>query len=407
MPHSPRPALLFLAHLLPFPLDGGAKIKSYYTLRALAAEYDITLLAFVRSPAEREHLPALAPFCAGGMQTVLLPRSRVRNAKDALMALLTGRSFIVTRDRVGAMQQAVDALRRAKPFAAVHIDHLQMAQYALPRRGKARLLLDHHNVESVILKRLAQTTPSPAMQWYARQEWPKLERCEMEVCRAVDHVLTVTEEDAALLRTLAPDLANATAVPIGVDLDYFRPAPPCPQSRTLLSIGTLYWPPNVDGLLWFHRYVYPLIQTQAPHVRLTLAGAKPVGSIRALAADLSVSVLGWIEDVRPLALDCAAFIVPLLSGSGMRVKILNALAMGLPVVSTTVGAEGIAATDGEDILLADTPQAFADACLRLLNDPALREELGAAGRRLVEQRYGWDATGARLLAVYHETLARP
>ncbi|MBV9848276.1 MAG: glycosyltransferase [Armatimonadetes bacterium] len=408
MTETQKPRVLFLAHLLPYPLDGGAKIKSYYTLRKLAEAYEVTLLAFVRSEDEKRHTAPLRDLCAGGIETVLIRRSRIKNVWDAARLLLLRRSFIVGRDQVGAMARAVRARLGGGRYGVVHIDHLQMAQYVLPRRTAAELILDHHNVESQIIERMADTTQSRAMRWYANKEWPKLQRYELEVCRAVDQVLTVSAEDARTLHRLAPDLKNLTPVPIGVDGDYFRPVPRSSESRTLLSIGTMDWPPNVESLLWFYGSVYPQIRAAVPDVKLNIVGADPVDKIRRLAReDKSVSVSGYVQDVRPTAADCAAFIVPLRSGSGMRVKILNAMAMALPVVSTTVGVEGIAATHRKDILVADTPDEFARECIRLLRDPERGTEIGAAARKLVEEHYSWEAIGKELLAVYDHVLQQP
>lgn len=403
-----RPRLLFLAHLLPFPLDGGAKIKSYHTLRALASVYDVTLVAFIRSEKENLHLKELRPYCVGGVQTVVIKRSKVKNILDAATSLLTRRSFIVSRDRVGEMRKIVRERLEKQRFNAVHVDHLQMAQYVLPRKTGARIVLDHHNIESTIIKRLSETSPSRWVRMYANWEWPKLERYEVDVCKQCDHIITVTEEDASILRAYAPGEMRVTAVPIGVDGEHYYPVDRDPESQTLLSIGTMFWQPNVEAIMWFYDTVWPLIKQQVPEARLNIVGNRPPMKIQGLAqADSYISVTGYVEDDRAPAPDCAAFIVPLLAGSGMRVKILNALSMELPIVSTRVGAEGIGVTDGQDILIANTPDKFAAQCVKLLRDPALRDKLGKAGRELVEKYYSWRAVERRLLDTYTLVLSQP
>ena len=403
-----KPRVLFLAHLLPYPLDGGAKIKSYYTLRKLAEKYEVTLLAFVRSEDEKKHMIPLRDLCAGGIETVIIHRSKVKNVVDAARMLPSRKPFIVGRDHVGAMTKAVRTRLGGRRYDAIHIDHLQMAQYVLPRRTPAKLILDHHNVESQIIERMADTTPSKAMRWYADREWPKLQRYELEVCQAVDRVLTVSIEDKHLLQKLEPALKNITVVPIGVDGKHYQPVPRYEDPKTLLSIGTMYWPPNVEAILWFYNSVYPQIKSQVSDVKLNIVGAEPDDKILRLAKeDKSVKVPGYVADDRTVASDCAAFIVPLRSGSGMRVKILNAMAMALPVVSTTVGAEGIAATHKKDILVADTSDAFAQECVKLLRDPAYAAGIAAAGRKLVEEYYSWEAVGTELLNIYDFVLKQP
>jgi sugar transferase (PEP-CTERM/EpsH1 system associated) len=405
---TPRPRVLFLAHLLPFPLDGGAKIKSYYTLKCLASKYEVTLLAFVRSEDERRHVSNLRELCVGGIETVVIRRSSIRNVVDAARFWASRTPFIVGRDHVGAMAKAVRTRMGGRRFDAVHIDHLQMAQYVLPRRSPVKLVLDHHNVESQIIQRMAESTPSKAQRQYAAHEWPKLQRYELDVCRQMDRVLVVSADDAATLRRLAPDLKNVKVIPIGVDLEHYLPTPRFPNPKTLLSIGTMYWPPNVDSIIWFYDSVYSQIKAAVPDVRLSIVGAEPVEKILRLARDdQSVTVPGYVHDDRTVASDCAAFIVPLRSGSGMRVKILNAMAMALPVVSTTVGAEGIAATHKENILVADTPDAFAQECIKLLEDPDRGTAIGESARRLMEENYSWKAVGAELLSVYDTVLKMP
>lgn len=408
MTEENKPRVLFLAHLLPFPPDGGAKIKSYYTLRALASAYDVTLVAFIRSEEERHYIDELSPFCWGGIYTVPIERSKAKNITDAAGALLTHRSFIVGRDRVPAMQKIVNSRLAQQRFEAVHIDHLQMAQYVLPRRTGARLILDHHNIESVIIKRLAETTPSRWIKLYASQEWPKLEKHEVSVCKQCDHVFVVTEGDAYTLRSIDPTLNNISTIPIGVDGDYYSVVDRRQDSQTLLSIGTMYWQPNIDAIIWFHERIFPMVKEHVPGARLNVVGNKPVEQISSIAlADKSVTVTGYVKDDRVPAVDCAAFIVPLLSGSGMRVKILNAMSMGLPVISTTIGAEGIAGTDGKDILVANSPEKFSRYCVQLLQEPGMRDKIGLAGRALVESNYAWRAINRRLLDIYDKVLASP
>ena len=407
---SARPRLLFLAHLLPWPLDGGGQIKSFHTLRILSRRFDVTLLAFVRRKDELDAAgeAALRPLLAGpdALRTILIPRSPAINALAAARALRTRTSFIVGRDAVPAMREAVERALAETNFDAVHVDHLQMAQFVPPDLPtNTRVVLDHHNIEHRIPKRLAETPDTnPLLRWYWGREWPKLRDWELNACRRCDRVLVVSDEDRDGLIALSPDLAGRLdVVPIGVDTEYFAPAQPWRHgSRTLLSIGTMFWPPNVDSMLYFCADVLPKIKKRVPVVKVNIVGARPTEAIRALGMQdpPTITVTGSVPDVRPYGDDCGAFIVPLRAGSGMRVKILNALAMGLPVVSTSVGAEGIEVTNGENILLADGADAFAEAVVRVLSEPALAEKIARGGQRLMETRYAWERVGERLLSVY-------
>jgi sugar transferase (PEP-CTERM/EpsH1 system associated) len=396
-----RPRLLFLAHLLPWPLEGGGQIKSYYTLRALASQYDITLLAFIRTEKEKESIAPLLPLCTGGVQTVLLQRSRVRDLSQAFLSLLQKQSFLITRDGNAAMNAEV-ATQLAQDYSVVHVDHLQMMQFVPAETPQVKVVLDNHNIEYRIPQRIAETSGNPIVRLYAGQEWKKLREFEVGAIRRADATLTVSEEDATGLREVAASCADRIfPVPIGVDIEYFGVADRKTPSKTLLSIGTMSWLPNVEAMLYFCAEILPKIREQIPSVRLNIVGAKPTATIRALGEkDASITVTGSVPDVRPYAEDCGAFIVPLRSGSGVRVKILNALSMGLPVVSTTVGAEGIAVESEKNILLADSPTDFANAVVRLLQYPEVGDELGKKGRELMEAQYSWEAVGEILLQVY-------
>ena len=413
MPLEPgrRPRILFLAHLLPWPLVGGGQIKSYHTLRILSLSYEVTLLAFIRRAEEAQFVDSLRPFCKGGIHVVRLPRGPLRDSGAALLSLLRHESFFMIRDRysgmiVKARELLGDPDAPHPRFDAIHVDHLQMMSYIrdLPTRTM-RVVLDNHNVEFRIPKRLSETPGgNPVFRAFLRGEWPKLRAFERRACRDADHVLAVSKEDAAELTALDPEALTGkiSVVPIGVDLDYWGSVRPDPGAMGILSIGTMYWPPNVDALRYFCADILPLIWETLPEARLTIVGARPTAAVRALAkAETRITVTGSVPDVRPFAArDGGVFIVPLRSGSGMRVKILNAMAMGLPVVSTTVGAEGIDVVDGENILLADEPAAFARAVVSLLGDRPRAARIGGAGRALMEARYGWDAVAVDLLRVY-------
>lgn len=394
---SKRLKILFLAHLFPLPLDSGGKIKSYYTLKALAAEHDVRVLTFVRSDDELAHMNELESICR--VDLVKLKRGKFRQISDLLRAVTLGKSFIVSRDYRDEMRSAYDRIIADFGPDVVHIDHLQMAQFVV-FDGTYKTVLDHHNVESMIIKRLADTSESLSVRLYAGMEWPKLQRYELDICRKASMVLTVSEEDKSTLTDLCPELTNIMSVPIGADVDYFRHVERSQESNNILSIGTMYWPPNVDSMLYFHREIYPIVKTQVPECTLAIAGQRPVESIRALASHPSISVIGYVSDSRELSKDCGVFVVPLRSGSGVRVKILNALAMGLPVISTSVGAEGLEVESGTHLMLADTPTDFANAVVTVLKDRELADRIGRNGRALVCEKYSWDVVGKQLLSAY-------
>ncbi|MHB1457498.1 MAG: glycosyltransferase family 4 protein, partial [Armatimonadota bacterium] len=288
----------------------------------------------------------------------------------------------------------------------VHIDHLQMAQFVEFDKSY-KVVLDNHNVESTIIKRVAETSDSMPTRLYAGLEWPKLQRYEVDICNKCDLVLTVSETDKDSLTAMGVNPAIIESVPIGVDVDTMKPVDMVTQSRNILSLGTMSWPPNIDSMLYFVKDVMPIIRDHLPGCTLTIAGSQPSPAIQSLESEPDISVTGFVEDIDSIARKCGVFIVPLRSGSGVRVKILNALAMGLPIVSTSIGAEGLDVRDDEHLLIADTPHDFANSVIRILTDPDLAQTLGLNGRAFVCDNYSWETTGNRLLQIYEDRFQPP
>ena len=393
--------ILFLTQVLPYPLDAGPKIRAYYTLRHLARQHQVTLLSFVRpmdTPAQVEHL---AQFCQA-VHTVPMRRSRPRDALHLIESLITGQSFIIRRDRVPAMARRVDELLATGEFDVVHADQLWMAQYALRARAASRkpgssiprLVLDEHNACYLIARRLAAEERNPLKRALAMLESRKMARYEVEACRRFDWVVWVTEQDHRAVEQQAADgerrVPRSAVIPICGDPAATPGVRRKPGAQRVTFLGGLHYPPNAQGVLWFIHHVWPLILQQIPDAVLTIIGKDPMPEIRNPKSEIrNLDVTGYLADPTPYLAETAVFIVPLLAGGGMRVKIVDAWMWGLPVVSTTIGAEGIETRPGENILIADTPADFAQAVVRLLRDPEEGQRIGQAGRRWAEQHYDW------------------
>jgi glycosyltransferase involved in cell wall biosynthesis len=383
--------VLVLTELLPYPLISGAKIRAYYVLQQLASYHQVTLLSFVRTEDRPGDVAHLSSFLEG-VHTVPMQRSWPRNARAALVSLLTGRPVIIAREEIGAMRHKLVELLAAVPFDIVHADQIPMAQYGLLAQcGNVKRLLDQHNATFQIVARLARNEP----RWWRRllllREAQAFVQYEVDVCRRFDHVTFVTGEDRQALLAHMPDRAleaRSTVIPICVDTDA-PPVAPVPAPFRVTHVGTMYWPPNVEGLLWFWEEVWPRIRARVPHARLTLIGKNPPAQLRALDARSDVDVPGYVEDLTPYLAETAVFVVPLHAAGGMRVKIVDAWCWGVPIVSTTIGAEGIAVRQGENILIADAPDQFAGRVVQVLDDPALQAQLRANGRSWVEAQYDW------------------
>ena len=195
-------------------------------------------------------------------------------------------------------------------------------------------------------------------------------------------------------------------MPIAVDPDTVQPVISVgDDTPTILHVGTMFWPPNVAGVLWFAQHVLPLVWATVPDARFVVVGKNPPPSICSLGADPRIEILGYVEDIRPFVESADLFVVPLESGGGMRVKILDAWLSGRPIVSTSIGAEGIAVSHEQNLLLADGPAAFAEAAVRLLVDPALNQRLRQAGRAWVEEKYAWPVVYQEVDEIYRRLVS--
>lgn len=389
--------VLVLTQVLPYPPDSGPKIKTLNVLKYLFTHHEVTLISFTRGDQSAE-AAELRKLCR---EVVTVPIER-EPALDALAlgrSLLTGQPWIILRDDRAAMRAAVGQAAAKGSFDIAQADQLNMAQFARLVPG-ARQVIDTHNALWLLYKRLA-TTQSGLKKLLFERDWRLLKRYEGGICRASDAVVAVSEEDKAALVEAGADGSKITVTPISVDCDALTPVEPVRGANHILSVATMYWPPNVDGIQWFIREIFPLIRRRRPDVIFDAVGARPPEELTRLAGvGTGVNLPGYVEDTTLYLRQAAAMVVPLRSGSGMRVKILNAMAQGLPVVSTSLGAEGIAAQDGCHLLVADTPEAFARAVLLLMEDRALARQLGQNGRKLVETRYDYRAACTVYETVY-------
>lgn len=396
--------ILYLSQLIPYPADAGPKVRIYHVLQYLAAAgHQVTLVAFRRQNDQQEAIDHLRRFCHA-IHTVLLRRSRGRDAWHLAHSLLGGRPFLIGRDEMSEMHRLLAALLQQQPFDAVHADQLWMAQYALAAKtnsgmnGELQLTLDQHNAVYLIPQRMAAGTANPLKRAILSLESHRLARYEVEVCREFDRVVWVTAEDEAAVFQAA---TSGLVIPICVDPAVRPVVQRHPQPWRVTFLGGLHWPPNAEGVAWFMREVWPVIHQQVPQARLTVIGKEPPRKLGELSKSLSaVEICGYVTDPLPYLAETAVFIVPLHAGGGMRVKIIDAWSWGLPVVSTTIGAEGIAYEHEANLLIADSANAFTQAVVRLLHNTAVANRIAAAGRQSVETQYNWRHTYSAWDEVY-------
>ena len=391
--------ILVLTQVVPYPPDSGPKIKTYNVVRYLAQRHELHLVSYARSAEEVANLLPLQRFCAG-TRAVPLHRSRWLDAVHLARSLLGGRPFLIERDDSPAMRQAVGELLHQHSFDAVHADQLSMAQFAVDLPLALRIL-DEHNAVWTIVRRAARYQGVGLHRFLAELEWRKLRAYEGKACQRFDVVTVVSHEDYLALAEAARAIFPAEVVPIGVDTQALAYKPRSHASRHVVSVATMFYPPNVEAVYWFARQVFPSIRGRLADVQFYIVGSRPPANITRLAGpSTGIVVTGYLADLEPVLSQSRVWVVPVHSGSGMRVKILEAFARGIPVVSTTVGMEGIVAVPGQHLLVADKPEDFAEAVVQLISQPEQAERLALAGRKLVETSYDWQVALSGLDRAY-------
>ena len=404
--------LLFVTPYLPSPPRFGGQRRLAGLIGGLSRSHDVSVLSFV-DPREdfAPSIRATQTYCS---RVVAIPNERL-SLPTPRKRLLQGRSLVSKRSFAdfvyhrAPMEEALRRLLAEDRYDVVQFEFTHMAANR-PRNGAASrgarpvFVLDEHNIEYDILRRTADGESALDRKLYNAIDWRKLRDEEQEAWRRLDGCALTSDRDEDLLRRDVPT-AKTAVVPNAVDVDFFRPDVNSAEDPNLLVFfGALNYHPNVDGVSFFLREILPRVKSRRPGLKLQILGQNPPRDIVARATD-GVELTGLVEDVRPYIARAAVVVAPIRIGGGTRFKILEAMAMGKAVVSTTVGAEGIEVRDGVDILLADEAEAFAAQVDRLLTDAGLRRAMGAAARSLIEHRYSWAASVGRLETFHAGLLA--
>ena len=408
-----RPRLLFLSQCTPYPPHSGVTNRTYNILRQLRREYDVTVLAFSRRrhqadaaarAAARARLEALG-LRMGEPVEIPSQASRPRQIWDHLRSVGTRRPYVYYEYWSPAYRaQLADALREGPP-ALVHVDSLDLYRWCdgLPAVPVA---CTHHNIESDLLRRRARHTAHPLLSRYIDWQAARTEAVEREEAPRFDLNVMMSDVDAARLRELAPG-ARTVVAPNGVDVEAFTPTPEAGRVPGRVAfLGPLYMFANRDGVEFLLDEMWERIAAGAPGASLHLIGQASAEDRAWAAARPGVSSLGYVPDIRPHLAEAECCVVPLRVGGGTRLKILDYWAMGKAVVSTSVGCEGLATVDGENILIRDDPREFADAVREVLRSPELRRRLETNARRTAETVYSWDIIGEDLRRHYARLVDR-
>ena len=397
--------VLYFSPRICWPPISGAHLRDFYFARQLARNASLTYVGLVSDDARAQAgqlRERLGPENAA--EVIALRRDKGYKPANIVRGIIGPTPLNVLNYTSAAVLAELDRILQRQSFDVVQIESMHLIAYARRIRQiapRTRLICDWHNVESEILARYSENDRNPLRSWYAKRTSVLSRNIEKQLLRLCHAHTVCSQRERELLLARVPE-ARIEVVGNGVDCDYFAEAPAQPSARRdVLFMGRMDYHANIDAALYFVRHIWPLVRERRPELRLVIVGAQPPKQILALR-EQGIAVTGTVEDVRPFYHGALVSVVPLRVGGGTRLKVLEAMAAGTPVISTSLGAEGLAITSGEDVLIADTPQAMADGIVSLQAESALWRQLVANGRRLVQEKYDWAVVGAVLLRLHAE-----
>ena len=404
--------ILFLSLRCPYPPHRGDRIRSYNFIKQLSKQHAVTLVYFAESETDIESAKHLKPFCEH-IESVRFHRS---------FAYLNTGVHCLSRHPLQLhywyapqMQRKINELLAQEHFELIHAQLFRMGQYVTAVQGPIKVL-DLCDSLALNLNRRAELESNPWLakikldctpkRFLVKLEEKRVRRYEVDIMKAFDCGTVVARFDRDYLLA-QDDTLNLSIVPMGVDLSYFQPKPITEPAPVLLFTGTMNYFPNADAAIYFCNEVFPHIRERHPKACFYIVGNHPSEPVKRLEAQDGVVVTGYVPDVRPYFEKASVFVAPLRAGSGIQTKNLEAMAMGVPVVTTSVGAMGLEADIGKELLVADTPADFAEQVIHLLDNEYLRKTLAQTARTRVENSYSWEAIGDRLKHVYAQASHTP
>jgi polysaccharide biosynthesis protein PslH len=388
--------ILLLSHAAPYPPDLGPAQRMYHELVEMLKRHSVSVLSFGSPEEELNFRKHFGDTCH---PVVFVPRVRSRwtNLFLRLWYMITGRSEARTL-HTRQFQRALDELVYREKFDLIQCSTPLLGYYRFP--SGIPVIGDTHNVEYDNAYRAYRQSTSIARKLYYLHLYLTLRREEVNCCKKFDVLFPTSERDQQVFRERLP-AKRMVVIPNGLNVTFFKPDPTTPKPKSLVFTGLMNYYPNEHGMLFFLDNILPLIVSTTPDVLMTIVGAHPSKKLRDRALDNpNVTVTGYVEDVRPYVGAAQVYVVPLLMGGGTRQKVLLAMAMKKPIVSTTLGCEGITLKHEESALFADSPSAFADAVVRLFNDKALADRLADNAESIVHAEYRWESIGDKMHSVY-------
>ena len=391
--------ILFLSTWFPYPPDNGSKLRVYHLLRGLSQAHEVCLASFAFNPVLADAPAELRQIC---QEIVIVPINPYKVNQVSTLARFLARRPVVIRP-VPAMSEAVEKLLHQYSFDVVIASTEVMAVYALSAPSATVKILEEHNSLTRWLREHHCAQRSPVAKLRAWASWQKARYYEGATFAKFDLVTMVSEMDREVSETALPGFrGRVEVVPNGTDCRHNQPGLAKARPGALVYNGALTYGANYDAMRYFLNQIYPVVRRSISSVSLTITGSTEGVDRSGLRLDDSVHLAGYVEDVRLPVAEASVCVVPIRQGGGTRLKILESMALGTPVVATSKGAEGLAVVNGQHLVIADSADDFAHAVVRLLNNEGERQQLAAHARQLVEQRYDWQAISSQFTSLLEE-----
>lgn len=400
--------ILILSPFLPSPgADHAGGVVLWRMIQGLADPYELALISFVNDEQEQHQSEVLLDYC-DSVQTVLHPNvlaatfSSLRVGQRIRSLLLSRLPYDVWRFRSQAMTDAITIALEKAPFDIVQAEFVQMGQYIGAFKGHPRTVFHEYDLTFTLCRRQIQTADSLWRKLYRYIQWRRMQRYELTICRRFHKVIVPSLPAKAELLAQSPGL-DVSVVPFGISLPSVPANIESVDNKRVLFVGAIGRPMNVEAVVYFYQKIWPCIQVEEPDSEFWIVGSSPPPQISQLAqVDASVRVTGFVDDLASFYARASVFVAPILVGGGVVTRILNAMAMSVAVVTTSIGNEGIEAIPERDLLVADKPSEFAKRVVELLRNPAWRWQIGQNGRRFVEEKFSWQSIIDRLECIYNE-----
>ncbi|MEC4686304.1 MAG: glycosyltransferase family 4 protein [Nitrospirota bacterium] len=396
--------ILFLSTENPYPPDHGHYIRTYNVLKYVSQHHDVYFIGFIKNKEDFRNVEPIRKMCKTA-DVFVIPDdvSSVRFYLSLFLNFFSPLPYIAQKYYQKSMKQKIREILKENKIDIVHFDMLHLSRYQSMFDGIPTTLTEH-NVESLRILSLLRNSRNVLFKAFMYLQYIKLKSFEKKACAGFNICAAVSEDDLKVLKTMSPS-ANFVVIPNGVDTGYFAPDDTPFLPNSMIWVGGMDNIYNREAVDVFIEEIFPLIQKEIPAVKFTVVGKSPTRKLLHLAkTNKNIEVVGYVDDVRPYICKTAVYIAPIKSGGGTKLKILNALSLAKPVITTSVGAEGIEVEDNKHLLIADEPGLFAGKTIELLKNPEIAAKLGENGRNLMIEKYDWGIIGEKMNRVYEELL---